>query len=240
MKLENFIYLEARRFVFAYVPKVACTNWKALLRHLSGFQDYLDSSLAHDRVRSGLSFLSDNPRSAEILANSTIKKYAFVRNPFTRALSAYLNKVEPYVRGDTAWQLQYYAKIFSAIDDYRKRTSAPSSAVTFAVFLDWIARSGDPLTQGDHWLPQSRILSPSIVRYDFLGRFEKLQHDASILMRLIDCDVPFPTREALDFPGTNSEQQIAAYYSETEIDLVRKIYSEDFSAFAYSSEAPPA
>lgn len=50
MNYKNFIYDEARGFVFAYVPKVACTNWKSLLRFMAGEKDWLDNRRAHDKA----------------------------------------------------------------------------------------------------------------------------------------------------------------------------------------------
>ena len=43
---RNFIYNAERGFVFAYVPKVACTNWKSLLRYMAGHDDWLDNKLS--------------------------------------------------------------------------------------------------------------------------------------------------------------------------------------------------
>ena len=39
MQLKNFIHVRSRGFVFGYVPKVACTNWKSIFRLL---EDGLD------------------------------------------------------------------------------------------------------------------------------------------------------------------------------------------------------
>src|SRR5438105_12842917 len=73
---DHFIYLEKQRFVFVHVPKVACTNWKALLRYISGFPDYLDTKLAHNKQKSGLVYLSNVVEWREILADPTIAKYS--------------------------------------------------------------------------------------------------------------------------------------------------------------------
>jgi hypothetical protein len=90
-KYFNFIWQERFAYIFAYVPKVACTNWKCVLRHQIGASDYLNPRLAHDREQSGLTFLSEEPRAHELLADPLLAKYAIVREPFSRALSAYLD-----------------------------------------------------------------------------------------------------------------------------------------------------
>ena len=93
---ENFIWVKSRSLVFVYVPKVACTNWKCVMRYLEGYEDYLDSRKAHDRKLGGLTYLSQCEDRDRILADTNIPKFSFVRNPYTRILSAYLNKVRPF------------------------------------------------------------------------------------------------------------------------------------------------
>lgn len=90
------------------------------------------------------------------------------------------------------------------------------------------------MTEDEHWMPQSRILAPEAVSYDFVGRFERLRSDAETLMRRMGFSVPFPSREALEFPGTNANALIMSYFSESAVHWVRQIYRDDFEAFAYS------
>jgi hypothetical protein len=43
------IYLQERRLIFVYVPKVACTNWKSIMRYMQGSDDYVGrENLADD------------------------------------------------------------------------------------------------------------------------------------------------------------------------------------------------
>jgi hypothetical protein len=240
MLRNQFIFMEKNSFVFVYVPKVACTNWKALLRHLSGFPDYLDSSLAHDKRKNGLVYLSDVAEWKEILADPGIAKYSFVRNPYTRILSAYLNKFEPLTRGDGAWLGAHFRAVYQTIGEYRRSAGHCDTSVSFEAFLDWLAHSGHPYVDDEHWVPQSRILSQDTISYDFVGRFERLKTDAAILMHRMKCEVPFPTQESLDFPATNSTQRLAAYYADREVALARKIYAADFQSLGYSLELPLA
>ncbi len=91
---SNFIYDKTGGFIFAYVPKVACTNWKSLLRYMAGQADWLDSKLVHDKAGGGLHYLDLNGGDVDLLSDPGIPKYTMVRDPYSRVLSAYLNKVE--------------------------------------------------------------------------------------------------------------------------------------------------
>ena len=90
---SNFIFLEPEGFIFSYVAKVACTNWKCLLRQKLGYADWLDPHLAHDRSRSGLPYLNTHADPLSIIESPEIKKYTMVRNPYSRVLSAFLNRL---------------------------------------------------------------------------------------------------------------------------------------------------
>lgn len=85
---------EKAKVMYCPVPKAANSNWKYLIRKYEGFEDYTDLAKAHDRSQSGLKYLQDfNADSLTALLNDpTILKFTFVRDPFSRTLSCYLNK----------------------------------------------------------------------------------------------------------------------------------------------------
>jgi hypothetical protein len=239
--LENFIYNSNRNFVFAYVPKVACTNWKCILRYLDGNSNYLDARLAHDREKSGLVFLSALPHRLQLLSSREVPKYTFVRSPYTRVLSAYLNKIEPFASGNaTPARDPHFYTVFERIDLFRRDVRHEDAPVNFDCFVEWLETSGDPLTENEHWLPQSVILSPTEIEYSYVGRFEKIENDAKKLLDMIKCDIDFPTQEAVKFPGTNARQQLCRHYTMRSIETVKRIYHSDFDNFGYDRNDMPS
>ena len=149
-------------------------------------------------------------------------------------------EAQPLAQGQGEWLGPYFTALYHAILDYRRQAGHAEAAVSFEAFLDWLAHSGHPQVANEHWVPQVRILSPESVSYDFIGRFENLKADASVLMERMGCKVPFPTQESLDFPGTHSTQRVAAYYGERETALARQVYAADFDALGYSRSLPAA
>lgn len=234
MDLSNFIYMEKNAFVFAYIPKAACTNWKCLLRYLKGYENYLDGRLSHHPTQSGLTKLSQTQDAWSILNDSSIAKYTFIRNPYTRVLSAYLNKVKPFSlpHAKPEWD-PYYHRLYAKIDEYRKEHHPGSNYVEFRVFLEWVASGCCQETGDEHWRPFSQLIGPDPGLFNYIGRFENISIDAPCLLEKMGCDIPFPTQEQISFNPTHASKSKDIYYGVVEKELALRIFAEDFANYGY-------
>lgn len=234
---RNFIAVAGRAAVFAYVPKVACTNWKSLLRRLAGAPDWAVPALAHDRRRSGLDYLDPDgvPADAARLADPGTARFAMVRDPFSRTLSAYLNKVASRlpVRPETPGE-DHFRRVVRAIDVYRRDGlgAAAFPEITFEVFLRWLGESGSPFVRDEHWAPQCVLLRQPEVRFDILGRFEALPVDGDRILAALGTGLRFPPPGPLP-PPTGASARIGALLTPVCADLIRSLYAEDFDRFGY-------
>jgi hypothetical protein len=232
----NFIYNEERDFIFAYVPKVACTNWKSLLRYMAGHENWLDNKLAHDEVNSGLKYLDLKTDDAQLLRSPIVKKFTMVRNPYSRVLSAYLNKVELHLppRHQTEGEDHFY-KVVRSIDKFRREKLDVSAfpKINFEVFLLWLRDSGSLFVNDEHWALQTVLLGYPDVKYSFIGRFENLDTDAVHILQEMSCDKGFPTQKDVRFPPTNAKSQFDLYFNGTCYELVNQVFHKDFIALNY-------
>jgi hypothetical protein len=225
--------LEERQLVFAYVPKVACTNWKCVLRKASGNTDWLDTELAHDRKRSGLRYLDANVGSdLDILTSQDVKKYAMVRNPYTRILSAYLNKFQGRKGQALLDEGSYFDNLFLELDGWRKGQQLQE--LTFGVFLRWLRDSRSTHVNNEHFAPQAELLRIDEVSYDFIGRFEAIVSDSAAVLRSMGLEVDFPSQEQVRFPPTRAETMVNEHFGTRDWGLVEEIYSQDLNVFDYS------
>lgn len=243
MQLKNFIHVRSRGFVFGYVPKVACTNWKSIFRLLEGQPDPLNPRLAHDRQTGGLTYLDTlAPAQAQaLLDDAGVPKYCFVRNPYSRALSGYLNKVERFNHPEGQASEVHFRQVHAGIRQWHARRGREIDAVGFGDFLAFVEGAPQhPWAQDEHWLPQHQLIAPDRVHFDFIGRFERLQADAAELLQRMRCDAPFPTREAIRFPGSGTDQKVAQHYTPECAAAVRRIYARDFELLGYDPEDAPA
>lgn len=234
---KNFIYNAERGFLFAYVPKVACTNWKSLLRYMAGQENWLNSGLAHDKQNGGLHYLDLDSPEADLLQDPSIRKYAMVRNPYSRVLSAYLNKVESRlpVTPEPVPGENHFTMVTREIDRYRREelNTAKYPDVSFEVFLLWLRDSGSWFTHDEHWAPQVSLLRYPDVKYSVLGRFENLATDAAQMLYEMGCDQGFPSQKDVKFQPTNAKSKIDLYFDDACYDLVNQVFHEDFLAFSY-------
>lgn len=246
MDYQTFIYDEQRRFIFVYVPKVACTNWKSIMRYLAGHADYLNSARAHDKASGDLRYLDLDGPDMDIARDPDVAKYAFVRDPYSRTLSGYLNKVENRLkpRPDQANKPDnparvHFGKVVEAIDGFRRDRLDPGEhpEVTFEVFLRWL-RDGDGkgkwLRNDEHWQAQSVLLRYPEVSYDFLGRFEYMNEEAPVLLQKMGCDIGFPSQKDVKFPPTNARTKVDRYYNPACFALVNQLFAVDFENFGYA------
>lgn len=86
-------------YVYCAIPKNGCTYHLGLLSRINGLADYEQGPVVHDKeMKEGISLSAlDNDQIASLLVNKTVPKYLVVRNPMHRILSAYLDKVLPYI-----------------------------------------------------------------------------------------------------------------------------------------------
>jgi hypothetical protein len=236
---QNFIYNEAHGFIFAYVPKVACTNWKSVLRHMAGHADYLDNRLAHDKQNGGLRYLDLTGPDSALLTDSGIRKYAFVRNPYSRTLSAYLNKIESNLPlSEVKPDETFWVKVTRNIEDHRVRnvnhTNHPS--VDFETFLLWLCNSKSQYRGDEHWQKQSVLLHWPDIRFDFVGRFENLAADSRIILDAMGCEIAFPTQKEVNFSPTEADNRLENYLTKRAASLISEYFADDFANFGYATK----
>ncbi|XP_040267515.1 carbohydrate sulfotransferase 14 [Bufo bufo] len=229
--LKHIIVNDKYKFLYCYVPKVACSNWKRVLKVLDGSLESLDSRLKMDHQKD-LVFLAD-------LSVQQIKhrlrhyyKFLFVREPLERLLSAYRNKF-----GEIKEYQQRYG--LEIVRRYRQDPAAASSKgddVTFSEFLRYLLDE-DAEKMNEHWMPIYNLCQPCAVPYDFIGSYERLGEDANQVLEAIGAPsyIRFPERQAWYKPVT--KETLRYFLCNTPQGLLRELlpkYIMDYSLFAYT------
>lgn len=147
-------------------------------------------------------------------------KFTVVRNPFTRILSAYLDKIVHGSRG----QMRPQGLAFPESGE------APSFA-DFCAYLE-----DGHLHDHYHFAPQTSVLLLPLAAFDFIGKLESLGPDLAFTRaRLANIAVDAPIRNQ-DTHRTGSNEKIREYYTEELASRVARLYREDFAALGYTPE----
>lgn len=219
----NYLTHISRRHsaVFLEVPKAGCSVVKRVMQHSEhGGAPYDEPESVHDRAASPLAApLRDNVDLDEVYGpDSPYFRFGFVRNPYSRTLSCFLEKIA----GE-----QWLRDIRLPILGFE-----PDEEVTFVEFLTRVAAQ-PPLEMDIHWAPQHLLLSLGKVEYGFLGRFESFHRDLHAVITHLGMAVPDRLTNATTAHVTNASTKIMQYYTDDAVDLVRTIYRKDFDYLGY-------
>ncbi|XP_030623851.1 carbohydrate sulfotransferase 11 [Chanos chanos] len=239
--LKHLVVDDDHELIYCYVPKVACTNWKRVMMVLSGRGRYahpmdIPSNEAH--VPANLKTLNQYSIADINYRLKSYLKFLFVREPFERLVSAYRNKFT--LRYNTSFHKRYGTRI---VRRYRRNATAEAlqsgADVTFREFAEYIT---DPATQregplNEHWQTVYSLCHPCHVHYDLVGKYETLEEDAGLVLRLAG------VADTLSFPSyaksTRTTDQMTAMFfnniSAQQQNQLYQLYKLDFLMFNYST-----
>lgn len=134
-------------------------------------------------------------------------KFALVRDPFSRTLSAYLDKID-------------------------RKFNQDSEKVSFKDFLKFL--KAGKLYSNLHWAPQTSILLLPLEEFDFIGKFENLNQDLALILSKIQkvsqAENDFSRKGP---PSTSASDKIKKYYDAECVELMQEMYSKDFELLQY-------
>lgn len=226
--LKHILVNDKHRFLYCYVPKVACSNWKRILKVLDGALENVDVKLKMDHKRD-LVFLGDMKSDEIRYRLKHYFKFIFVRDPMERLLSAYRNKFGEIKE----YQLKYGVEI---VKRYRKNPGKTvGDDVTFSEFLRYLLDE-EVERMNEHWMPIYNLCQPCAVRYDFIGSYERLNEDANYVLERVRAPpyIHFPERQAWYKPVT--PETLHYFLCNSPKGLLKELlpkYILDFSLFAY-------
>jgi hypothetical protein len=217
------------KYVTVATPKVGCTTIKRALHALEGLPPAEPWWAVHD-AGDELRLSHYSKREVEtMLTSPDYLRFAFVRNPYDRLLSAWKSKV---LRPADTEYAPLRAEMRAAYL-YPDDGVADSPVVAFGDFVRFITSTGH---DDGHWARQTQLLATDEITYDVTCRFERFVFDfAGILNRLgapadvmaIGAEVTNPTS---DLPG-------AAAYDTELAGIVYDYYRADFDAFGYERDS---
>jgi hypothetical protein len=215
------------RFIYVETPKVGCSTIKDILQRIElGYpelerEDLLD---IHDRNYSPLLTPSQTCGLDRLINNPDYFVFCFVRNPYTRLLSVYLDKIS---RGFPQKKI-----ILKALG---KNPDSLSTEVTFRDFVNIVCDQDVP-EMDPHWRVQYYQTFQDTITYDFVGKLESFSKDLEFVLGRITKDFGKYMRSELRH-ATNSGKLVKNFYTNDIKNKVYKKYKIDFEYFNYNKDS---
>lgn len=227
--LQRIIVSHQYRLIYCPIPKAACTTWKTVL---NPGRAVTESYHIHGS-RPGfvaLSTLSLGDRSHVL---DSYFKFTFVRHPLSRLLSVYKDKFElasakPSTVPYRFWR-GYAEHIKEAVLDggYCDTTWRD---LTFQEFARFVCHQ-QPAWMNEHWHPQHLLLGG--LKYDFVGRLERLRPDSAYVCSKVGLPWPLPGQEQVGIAKTGAGALLDDYYTPELEALVTEKFRQDFDQLGY-------
>ena len=184
-----------RKVIFVSVPKTASTSINI------AFDIHAHSSpkIHHSSIKE---ILENHPEC------SSYFKFGFVRNPWDRMVSCYLNGVQDLSHRDE-WSkgLLEYENFCDFVCHFER-----------SIWKDWI-----------HFLPLSHFLKiDGEIAVDVIGRFENLVEDFGSIKSKIGL-----TKGLAHSRKSKRENNYKEYYNDHTRDIIENFYKEDIETFGY-------
>jgi hypothetical protein len=223
------------KVLYVETPKVASTaillafnglHGRTAIRPFTGtMRETKPEMFVHSRKNAALLPLTAMPAElqAEIFASPDWLRFAFVRNPFSRTFSLWLNKIFICEPGSE----HIFALLGRALPD---RLTTASDSVSFEDFVTRIVQHADLASADQHFQPQERLLQPDFFEYGLIGKIENFAADFARVQdhvrrqggTLPDAEQQNPTLE--DWRG---------FYDRDLAAIVAEVYAADFARFGY-------
>lgn len=198
------IFCEEKKFIFISIPKTASTTIRSLL-----IGHHEPQKLKNTFLHSTLQELLNNNK----IKSSEYFKFAFVRNPWERALSEYFFHKK---RSGCKCRSDYFRN-------------------KFPTFLKFIEEGGlNECSFDGHARAQSEFITNENgeIITNFVGRFDNLESDIREVLNRLKINVPqkIPKKNF-----TNRQIPFEKYYDKNTKDIVGQIYKKDIETFGFKS-----
>lgn len=225
--LNNLFHISVKhRYLFVHNPKVGSTTIKHSLNRLElkGTSVNVHTIPMHPRITESPLIkpfqLSDELFETVLTAPDYIR-FSFVRDPYARILSCYLDKIAH--RRPEAKKI--YHRLGMDIEDM-------TQDVSFDLFIDFLHEMRAERGRWDlHWRPQTHILRPRLINYTLLGRMEQFEQDYDRLNEMMNGILPKLVKRGQH--DTGARDQIQEFYTPDLRHKVAEIYDRDFEFFGY-------
>ena len=243
---------ESESVVYRVVPKCACSSIGQIM-YYSDHGSYFDGDI-HD-AKDGLHKWGQDHSKQGIRENvKNHKSYAFscVRNPYTRILSSFFDKICGIQRNGNRYRGNLVPGLINSygIDvggpDGQEDFDQIKSFRRFLLFARDTIKFRKPMDPDIHWSAMSGHLGTFVAnggKFDHIFWTEKFDDGMQVVLDSIDTPVSIdlagvPRFNESEGHGPKRAHPVADYFDDLSMHLVYEIYKNDFELFGYDPADP--
>lgn len=164
---RQYLFEPSHKVIYCPIAKNACTLFKNVLVKISNYQENYEKSglTIHEYIdKNRKNFILNQ---FVYLEHSDYFKFIILRDPFKRIVSTYGDKFVKRIQDPHAVPVitEVYQHLGLKLDF--------ELSITFSQFVDYLLRTEDH-DLDSHWRPQSIYFAPGLVKFDYVGQFERL------------------------------------------------------------------
>ena len=243
---------ESESMIYRVVPKCACSTIGQIM-YYSDHGEFFDGDI-HD-AQDGLhkwALDRSQPLISEAAQQQKVFTFTCVRNPYTRILSSFFDKIcgiqrnGRRYRGNLVPLLIHKYGIEVGGEDGKEPFDQIKSFRRFLLFARDTIKWRRPMDPDIHWSAMSGHVSTFIVnggRYDKIFWTEAFNDGMADVLNAVKTPVrvdlsAVPRFNESEGHGPKREHPVEDYFDDLAMHLVWEIYSRDFKLFKYDFENP--
>ena len=229
-------------YLFVNNAKVASTSILKLLQENECINSASSLSSPHLRDNSPLLRVSQLSKDDQdkYLFSPDAYRFTFVRDPFSRILSAYKSKIERPLNGfrfnpEKPGSYPPKGHVIQLLTGNKISENTDfDMEISFAAFVQAVC-SQETKKMDIHWKPQCDLLCVDNIKYDFVGKFENLSKDIASISRRLGLSDKYDLSVSKN--KTGSSLVLKQHFTPDLIKLVVNKYERDFSSFGYREDS---
>jgi len=236
---------ESESVVYRVVPKCACSTIGQVM-YYSDHGEYFDGDI-HDAT-SGLhkwAIPESQPKIEDIVKNHRAYAFTCVRNPYTRVLSSFFDKICGIQRNGSRYRGNLVPKLIQTYGiEVEGDFDQIASFRRFLLFVRDTVKFRKPMDPDIHWSACSGHVSTLIRnggRYDYIFPTEKFNDGMKHVLsnvetrHTVDVDTMPRFNESAGH-GPKQAHPIEDYFDDLSNFMMLEIYRRDFNLFKYAKE----
>jgi hypothetical protein len=166
---REYLVEHNNQIIYCPIAKNACTLLKNVLIEISDkHEDFKQSDCKiHKYIDSNKHLFQLN--NFDYINREDYFKFIILRNPFKRVISTYADKFVNRLNKNDPHAIPVIEEVYQHLGlpvDFQK-------SITFSQFVEHLLRTEDAQLDS-HWRPQSIYFASGLVKFDYVGQFEKL------------------------------------------------------------------